>query len=107
MPRDVTGLSSVDGLRWDRLMNSTSGEASAGMAESNSGVDMTDPLGAKRMLGVGAVARRAAQPGSAPTAIGLLGSDDHWDHEPGYSAASIPAAQSAAISCAAVTPEPQ
>lgn len=44
---------------------------------------------------------------SGPVATGRSGSDDQADHEPGNSAASTPAIASAAISCAAVTPEPQ
>ena len=35
------------------------------------------------------------------------GSADHCDHDPGHSAASMPATASAATWCAAVTPEPQ
>ena len=42
-----------------------------------------------------------------PVATGRSGSADHWDQEPGDSAASTPATASAATSCAAVTPEPQ
>ena len=53
---------------------------------------------------------RAPPPGGvgpARGATGRSGSDDHCDHEPGYSAASTPMLASAATWCAAVTPEPQ
>lgn len=45
--------------------------------------------------------------GSGPTATGRDGSDDHWDQEPAYSAAGIPATASASTSWAPDTPEPQ
>ena len=38
---------------------------------------------------------------------GRAGSADHCDHEPGYRVPDNPAISSAAISCAAFTPEPQ
>lgn len=44
---------------------------------------------------------------AGPVAAGRSGSADHCDHDPGQSAASMPASASAAISWAAVTPEPQ
>jgi hypothetical protein len=45
--------------------------------------------------------------GAGPVATGRRGSADQADHEPGNSAASMPAMRSAATACAAVTPEPQ
>jgi hypothetical protein len=42
-----------------------------------------------------------------PVATGRAGSVIHWDHEPTYSAAGIPASAKARTSWAAVTPEPQ
>ena len=40
-------------------------------------------------------------------AMGRVGSEHHSDHEPGYSAASMPTVASAATTTDAVTPEPQ
>ena len=49
----------------------------------------------------------SGQDGLAPVATGRAGSADQADQDPGYRAASMPAICNAAISCAAVTPEPQ
>ena len=45
--------------------------------------------------------------GSHPRSTGRVDSEDHSDHEPGYNAASTPAAASAATTTEAVTPDPQ
>ena len=49
----------------------------------------------------------SAAAAAQPRSTGRVDSEDHSDHEPGYNAASTPAAASAATTTDAVTPDPQ
>jgi hypothetical protein len=64
------------------------------------------------LLAVGALVRRprtavAVADPQPPVAAERAGSADHWDQDPGHSAATMPTDSRAATSWAAVTPEPQ